>query len=44
MRPPAFPCTGRYRHQEKLPFGAAVKLPDPVGIILDTDSLKDLAD
>jgi Uma2 family endonuclease len=38
------PEGGRYRHQEKLPFGATVKLPDPVGIILDTDPLKDLAD
>ncbi|MFE7954220.1 Uma2 family endonuclease [Streptomyces sp. NPDC057413] len=38
------PESGRYRHQEKLPFGATVKLPDPVGIILDTEPLKDLAD
>ncbi|MFC8368245.1 Uma2 family endonuclease [Streptomyces sp. NPDC057239] len=38
------PEDGRYRHQEKLPFGAAVKLPDPVNITLDTEPLKDLVD
>ena len=27
-----------------LPFGATVKLPDPVNITLDTEPLKDLAD
>jgi hypothetical protein len=34
----------REGHAEKLPFGAAVELPDPVGITLDTEPLKDLAD
>ncbi|MFK4020910.1 Uma2 family endonuclease [Streptomyces albogriseolus] len=38
------PEGGRYRHQEKLPFGASVKLPDPVNITLDTEPLKDLVD
>ena len=38
------PEDGRYRHQEKLPFGAAVKFPDPVNIALDTEPLKDLVD
>ncbi|GHB50345.1 hypothetical protein GCM10010377_46780 [Streptomyces viridiviolaceus] len=37
------PEDGRYRHTEKLPFGASVKLPDPVGITLDTEPLKELA-
>ncbi|SBT92358.1 hypothetical protein GA0115233_10449 [Streptomyces sp. DI166] len=34
----------RYRHTEKLPFGAAVQLPDPVNITLDTEPLKEFAD
>ncbi|MFE4086975.1 Uma2 family endonuclease [Streptomyces sp. YIM B13502] len=38
------PEGGRYRHQEKLPFGASVKLPDPVNVTLDTEPLKDLVD
>ncbi|MFE2419736.1 Uma2 family endonuclease [Streptomyces hokutonensis] len=38
------PEDGRYRHQEKLPFGATVKIPDPVNITLDTEPLKELAD
>ncbi|NUS76241.1 MAG: Uma2 family endonuclease, partial [Streptomyces sp.] len=38
------PEKGRYRHQEKLPFGATVKLPEPVGITLDTEPLKEFAD
>ncbi|MGW0189692.1 Uma2 family endonuclease [Streptomyces sp. NPDC003362] len=38
------PEDGRYRHEEKIPFGATVKLPDPVSLTLDTDPLKDLAD
>ncbi|MEV5430541.1 Uma2 family endonuclease [Streptomyces sp. NPDC052701] len=38
------PEDGRYRHAEKLPFGATVELPDPVGITLDTEPLQDLAD
>lgn len=29
---------------EKLPFGAAVKLPEPVNITLDTEPLKEFAD
>ncbi|MEV6053913.1 hypothetical protein [Streptomyces sp. NPDC052107] len=35
---------GRYRHEEKLPFGASVKLPDPVNITLDTEPLKEFSD
>ncbi|MFD7462697.1 MULTISPECIES: Uma2 family endonuclease [unclassified Streptomyces] len=38
------PEDGRYRHEEKLPFGAAVKLPDPVSFVLDTEALKEFAD
>ncbi|MFJ8108837.1 Uma2 family endonuclease [Streptomyces sp. NPDC096132] len=38
------PENGRYRHEEKLPFGASIKLPDPVGFTLDTEPLKKLAD
>ncbi|MEU0769846.1 Uma2 family endonuclease [Streptomyces albogriseolus] len=38
------PEGGRYQHQEKLPFGASVKLPDPVNVTLDTEPLKDLVD
>ncbi|GAA4948800.1 hypothetical protein ADK41_08900 [Streptomyces caelestis] len=38
------PEDGRYRHQEKLPFGASVELPDPVDITLDTGPLEDLVD
>ncbi|MEU2054042.1 Uma2 family endonuclease [Streptomyces bungoensis] len=38
------PEDGRYRHEEKLPFGASVKLPDPVNITLDTEPLKEFAD
>jgi Uma2 family endonuclease len=38
------PEDGRYRHEEKLPFGASVKLPDPVNITLDTEPLKELVD
>ncbi|MER5792181.1 Uma2 family endonuclease [Streptomyces sp. NPDC001980] len=38
------PEGGRYRHEEKLPFGAAVKLPEPVNITLDTETLKEFAD
>ncbi|MEU6140016.1 Uma2 family endonuclease [Streptomyces sp. NPDC047081] len=37
------PEDGRYRHEEKLPFGATVKLPEPVNITLDTELLKDFA-
>lgn len=38
------PENGRYRHEEKLPFGATVKLPDPVNLTLDTESLKEFVD
>lgn len=38
------PESGRYRHQETLPFGATVTLPAPVGITVDTQPLKDLVD
>ena len=38
------PEDGRYRHEEKLPFGASVKLPDPVNITLDTEPLKEFGD
>ncbi|MGW7422890.1 Uma2 family endonuclease [Streptomyces sp. NPDC054813] len=38
------PEDGRYRHEEKLPFGAAVKLPEPVNIALDTEPLKEFVD
>ncbi|MEU1181275.1 Uma2 family endonuclease [Streptomyces sp. NPDC005820] len=38
------PEDGRYRHEEKLPFGATVKLPQPVNITLDTEPLKEFAD
>ncbi|MGW0737127.1 Uma2 family endonuclease [Streptomyces sp. NPDC002851] len=31
---------GRYRHQDVVPFGEAAVLPDPVGITLDTEPLK----
>ncbi|WP_258314663.1 hypothetical protein [Streptomyces sp. Act143] len=34
----------RYRHEEKLPFGAAVQLPDPVNITLETEPLEEFAD
>jgi Uma2 family endonuclease len=35
---------GRYRHEEKLPFGATMKIPEPVNITLDTEPLKEFAD
>ncbi|MFD3582818.1 Uma2 family endonuclease [Streptomyces sp. NPDC058683] len=38
------PEDGRYRHEEKLPFGAAVKLPEPVNFTLDTELLKEFVD
>ncbi|MFI6009760.1 Uma2 family endonuclease [Streptomyces sp. NPDC051243] len=38
------PEQGRYRHEEKLPFGATLKLPEPVNITLDTEPLKELVD
>ncbi|TCR23784.1 putative restriction endonuclease [Streptomyces sp. BK205] len=38
------PEDGRYRHEEKLPFGATVELPEPVSLTLDTGPLKEFAD
>ncbi|WP_405973218.1 Uma2 family endonuclease [Streptomyces sp. NBC_00988] len=38
------PEDGRYRHQEKLPFGATIEIPGPVNITLDTEPLKEFAD
>ncbi|MFF3963825.1 Uma2 family endonuclease [Streptomyces griseorubiginosus] len=38
------PEDGWYRHEEKLPFGATVGLPEPVSITLDTGPLKEFAD
>ncbi|MFC4466221.1 Uma2 family endonuclease [Streptomyces xiangluensis] len=38
------PEGGRYRREEKLPFGAAVGLPAPVDITLDTEPLKEFVD
>jgi hypothetical protein len=38
------PEDGRYRHEEKLPFGATIKIPDPVNITLDTEPLKEFVD
>ena len=35
---------GRYRHEERLAIGAAVKIPDPVNITLDTEPLKEFVD
>ncbi|GGX78837.1 Uma2 family endonuclease [Streptomyces hiroshimensis] len=38
------PESGTYRIRRTHPYGSTVKLPDPVGITLDTDKLKDYAD
>ncbi|MFE9649473.1 Uma2 family endonuclease [Streptomyces sp. NPDC006365] len=38
------PEDGRYRREEKSPFGAAVDLPAPVNITLDTEPLKEFVD
>ncbi|MFJ3775321.1 Uma2 family endonuclease [Streptomyces sp. NPDC090075] len=38
------PEDGRYRHEERLPFGAAVKLPEPVNINLETEPLKEFVE
>lgn len=38
------PEDGRYRHEERLPFGATVDIPEPVNITLDTEPLKEFAD
>ncbi|MFD5404370.1 hypothetical protein [Streptomyces griseorubiginosus] len=35
---------GEYRREEKLPFGATVTLPEPLGFALDTEPLKEFAD
>ncbi|GHE45501.1 Uma2 family endonuclease [Streptomyces capitiformicae] len=35
---------GRYRHEERLAIGAAVRIPDPVNITLDTEPLKEFVD
>jgi hypothetical protein len=44
VRAPHPPEEGRYHHEEKLPFGATVQLPDPVDITLETERLKEFAD
>lgn len=38
------PEDGRYRQQVNRPFGATVKLPEPVNITLDTEPLKEFVD
>lgn len=38
------PEDGRYCHEERLPFGAKVRLPEPVSITLDTEPLKEFTD
>ncbi|MGW3423326.1 Uma2 family endonuclease [Streptomyces phaeochromogenes] len=38
------PKDGRYRRQMNEPFGTAIDIPDPVGIRLETEKLKDYAD
>ncbi|MEV7545147.1 Uma2 family endonuclease [Streptomyces sp. NPDC089915] len=35
------PGTGRYHQSPSFPYGATVKIPTPVGITLNTESLKD---
>lgn len=40
----ADPEGGSYRSITTRPFGAVVELPDPVGITLETEKLKDFAD
>lgn len=40
----AEPEKGEYRSVTIRPFGAVVELPDPVGITLETEKLKDYAD
>ncbi|MFI2348467.1 Uma2 family endonuclease [Streptomyces sp. NPDC019443] len=40
----AEPEGGSYRSITTRPFGAVVELPDPVGITLETEKLKDFAD
>ncbi|WP_329546912.1 Uma2 family endonuclease [Streptomyces sp. NBC_01356] len=38
------PKEGRYRQAPSYPWGATVEIPEPVGITLDTEKLKDYAD
>jgi Uma2 family endonuclease len=38
------PQDGRYRQQENRPFGATLKLPEPVDFALDTEPLKEFVD
>ncbi|MFE0174126.1 Uma2 family endonuclease [Streptomyces sp. NPDC059002] len=38
------PKGGTYQQQPSYPYGATVALPDPVGIALDTEELKDYSD
>ncbi|MDQ0992085.1 Uma2 family endonuclease [Streptomyces sp. V3I7] len=38
------PEGGRYRQQVNKPFGAALEIPDPVNITLDTEPLKEFVD
>lgn len=37
------PEDGKYRHVTSRPYGTVIELPDPVGIILETEKLKDYA-
>ncbi|MFF5358401.1 Uma2 family endonuclease [Streptomyces scabiei] len=38
------PENGRYRHEEKVAFGATIRLPDPVNVTLDTAPLNEYVD
>ncbi|WP_311736825.1 hypothetical protein [Streptomyces sp. TLI_185] len=38
------PKNGTYRQSPSYPYGAAVEIPSPVNITLDTEKLKDYAD
>lgn len=38
------PEDGKYRSLTARPFGAVIEIPDPVGITLETEKLKDFAD
>jgi Uma2 family endonuclease len=37
------PENGKYRSRTSRPFGTVIKIPDPVGITLETEELKDYA-
>lgn len=37
------PENGKYRSSTSRPFGATIKIPDPVGITIDTEELKEFA-